>query len=136
MRHLSCSAADGLVVVPVRALDRYLVREIARIVPDAPDEARPPARLRADRAQHQLAAAATSRAEAETESGRLATELVQLRVRMIVLDDRLRSSIRGGLMTYRIAILLFMLWLLGLVYAYTMGGLIHVLPVIARRGIE
>jgi len=34
-------------------------------------------------------------------------------------------------MTYRIAILLFMLWLLGLVYAYTMGGLIHVLPVIA-----
>jgi chromosome segregation protein len=37
------------------------------------------ARLRADRAQHQLAAAATSRAEAESESGRLAAELVQLR---------------------------------------------------------
>ena len=38
------------------------------------------ARLRADRAQHQLAAAATSRAEAEPgDSARLAEELVQLR---------------------------------------------------------
>ena len=37
------------------------------------------ARLRAERGQHQLAAAATSRAEAESESTRLAEELVQLR---------------------------------------------------------
>src|SRR5260370_5692471 len=37
------------------------------------------ARLRAERAQHQLAAAATSRAEAEAESARLAEELAQLR---------------------------------------------------------
>jgi len=62
---------------------------------------------------------------------RASAELVQLRVRMIALDDRLAFINKGSLMTYRIAILLFMLWLLGLVYAYTMGGLIHVLPVIA-----
>src|SRR5260370_13467123 len=37
------------------------------------------ARLRAERAQDQLAAAATSRAEAEAESARLAEELAQLR---------------------------------------------------------
>jgi chromosome segregation protein len=48
--------------------------ELSRIRQDVEN-----ARLRADRAQHQLAAAATSRAEAESESGRLATELVQLR---------------------------------------------------------
>jgi chromosome segregation protein len=48
--------------------------ELSRIRQDVEN-----ARLRADRAQHQLAAAATSRAEAESESGRLAGELVQLR---------------------------------------------------------
>jgi chromosome segregation protein len=48
--------------------------ELGRIRLDAEN-----ARLRAERAQHQLAAAATSRAEAESESARLATELVQLR---------------------------------------------------------
>ncbi|HTT09420.1 MAG TPA: lmo0937 family membrane protein [Burkholderiaceae bacterium] len=32
---------------------------------------------------------------------------------------------------YRIAISLFMLWLLGVVYSYTLDGFIHVLPVIA-----
>src|SRR5260370_39534421 len=48
--------------------------ELSRIRQDVEN-----ARLRADREQHQLAAAATSRAEAESESGRLATELVQLR---------------------------------------------------------
>jgi chromosome segregation protein len=37
------------------------------------------ARLRAERAKHQLAVAMTTRAEAEAESGRLAEELVQLR---------------------------------------------------------
>jgi hypothetical protein len=34
-------------------------------------------------------------------------------------------------MPYRIAILLFMLWLLGLVYSYTMNGFIHALPAVA-----
>jgi chromosome segregation protein len=48
--------------------------ELARIRQDVDK-----ARLRAERAQHQLAAAATSRAEAESESTRLAEELVQLR---------------------------------------------------------
>jgi len=48
--------------------------ELARIRQDVGH-----ARLRAERAQHQLAAAATSRAEAESESARLAEELVQLR---------------------------------------------------------
>jgi hypothetical protein len=32
---------------------------------------------------------------------------------------------------YRIAISLFLLWLLGVVYSYTMNGYIHALPVIA-----
>ncbi|HUL63080.1 MAG TPA: lmo0937 family membrane protein [Burkholderiaceae bacterium] len=32
---------------------------------------------------------------------------------------------------YRIAVSLFMLWLLGVVYSYTMDGYIHALPVIA-----
>jgi chromosome segregation protein len=48
--------------------------ELARIRQDVGH-----ARMRAERAQHQLAAAATSRAEAESESARLAEELVQLR---------------------------------------------------------
>jgi uncharacterized protein DUF5670 len=34
-------------------------------------------------------------------------------------------------MLYTIAIILLMLWLLGLVTAYTMGGFIHILLVIA-----
>jgi hypothetical protein len=32
---------------------------------------------------------------------------------------------------YKIAISLFMLWLLGVVYSYTLDGFIHALPVIA-----
>ncbi len=48
--------------------------ELARIRQDVDH-----ARLRADRARHQLAAAATSRAEAESEGARLAEELAQLR---------------------------------------------------------
>lgn len=48
--------------------------ELARIRQDVSN-----ARLRADRAKHQLAAAATTRAETETEGTRLADELVQLR---------------------------------------------------------
>ncbi|MEO8304895.1 MAG: lmo0937 family membrane protein [Betaproteobacteria bacterium] len=34
-------------------------------------------------------------------------------------------------MLYTVAVVLFILWLLGLVTSYTMGGLIHVLLVIA-----
>ena len=37
-------------------------------------------------------------------------------------------------MIYTIAIVLLILWLLGLVSSYTMGGLIHILLVIAERG--
>jgi Family of unknown function (DUF5670) len=45
--------------------------------------------------------------------------------------DRLAFIDKENLMTYRIAILLFMLWLAGMVYSYTLGGFIHALPVIA-----
>jgi hypothetical protein len=38
---------------------------------------------------------------------------------------------RGSAMLYSIAIVLLVLWLLGLVTAYTLGGFIHVLLVIA-----
>lgn len=34
-------------------------------------------------------------------------------------------------MMYRIALSLFLLWLLGVVYAVTLDGFVHVLPVIA-----
>jgi hypothetical protein len=38
---------------------------------------------------------------------------------------------RGGDMLWTIAVVLVVLWLLGLVSSYTMGGFIHVLLVIA-----
>jgi hypothetical protein len=38
---------------------------------------------------------------------------------------------RTGNMLYTIAVILIVLWLLGLVSSYTMGGFIHVLLVIA-----
>lgn len=34
-------------------------------------------------------------------------------------------------MIYRLSLLLFVLWLFGLVYAFELGGLIHALPVVA-----
>lgn len=34
-------------------------------------------------------------------------------------------------MLWTIAVILFVLWLLGLITSYTLGGFIHVLPVIA-----
>jgi hypothetical protein len=40
-------------------------------------------------------------------------------------------EIRKGTMLYTIAVILVVLWLLGLVTSYTMGGFIHVLLVIA-----
>lgn len=38
---------------------------------------------------------------------------------------------KGKIMLYTIAVVLIILWLLGLVTSYTMGGFIHVLLVIA-----
>jgi len=38
---------------------------------------------------------------------------------------------KGKRMLYTIAVILLILWLLGLVTSYTMGGIIHVLLVIA-----
>jgi hypothetical protein len=43
-----------------------------------------------------------------------------------------RSTLKGrAAMLYAIAVILLVLWLLGLVSSYTIGGLIHVLLVIA-----
>jgi predicted ferric reductase len=38
---------------------------------------------------------------------------------------------RGNIMLYTIAVIMIVLWLLGLVTSYTMGGFIHILLVIA-----
>jgi hypothetical protein len=38
---------------------------------------------------------------------------------------------RGDIMLYTIAVVMLILWLLGLVTSYTMGGFIHILLVIA-----
>ena len=43
----------------------------------------------------------------------------------------LRKKKRGAGMLYTIAVILIVLWLLGLVSSYTMGGFIHILLVIA-----
>jgi hypothetical protein len=51
-----------------------------------------------------------------------------------LIGDRLgrrRVEIRKGIMLYTIAVILVVLWVLGLVTSYTMGGFIHVLLVIA-----
>jgi len=51
-----------------------------------------------------------------------------------LIGDRLGRrgvEIRKGTMLYTIAVILVVLWLLGLVTSYTMGGFIHVLLVIA-----
>jgi hypothetical protein len=37
----------------------------------------------------------------------------------------------GGIMLWTICVILIVLWLLGMVTSYTMGGLIHILLVIA-----
>jgi predicted ferric reductase len=42
-----------------------------------------------------------------------------------------RNGLQGGAMLWTIFIILLVLWLLGLVTSYTMGGFIHVLLVIA-----
>jgi hypothetical protein len=41
------------------------------------------------------------------------------------------NSLGESLMLYTVALVMVILWLLGLVTAYTMGGLIHILLVIA-----
>lgn len=38
---------------------------------------------------------------------------------------------RGNIMLYTIAVVLIILWLLGLVTSYTVGGFIHILLVVA-----
>jgi uncharacterized membrane protein len=45
--------------------------------------------------------------------------------------QRFQSKLKGKHMLYTIAIVLLVLWLLGLVSSYTMGGFIHILLVIA-----
>ena len=41
------------------------------------------------------------------------------------------EPIKGDVMLWTICVILIVLWLLGMVTAYTMGGLIHILLVIA-----
>jgi hypothetical protein len=48
-------------------------------------------------------------------------------VRLLLLHDNEKEAI----MLYTIAVVLIILWLLGLVSSYTMGGFIHLLLVIA-----
>ena len=45
--------------------------------------------------------------------------------------QRFPNTLKGKYMLYTIAVVLLILWLLGLVTSYTMGGVIHVLLVIA-----
>lgn len=45
--------------------------------------------------------------------------------------DRQTEIVKGDSMLYTIAVVLLILWLLGLVTSYTLGGLIHVFLVIA-----
>ena len=45
--------------------------------------------------------------------------------------DVLLSNMKGYFMLYTIAVVLVILWLLGVVSSYTMGGFIHILLVIA-----
>jgi t-SNARE complex subunit (syntaxin) len=43
----------------------------------------------------------------------------------------LRSDRKDNIMLYTIAVVMIVLWLLGLISSYTMGGFIHILLVIA-----
>jgi hypothetical protein len=45
--------------------------------------------------------------------------------------QRAITILKGRLMLYTIAVILIILWLLGLVTSYTLGGFIHILLVIA-----
>ena len=68
-----------------------------------------------------------SSSDVETLSGRPGVLAPQL---LPVGQARLRSAPRRKAM-YTIAVILVVLWLLGLVTSYTMGGLIHILLVLA-----
>jgi uncharacterized membrane protein len=46
-------------------------------------------------------------------------------------DDRVNNNVRTIIMLYTLAAILVILWILGLVTSYTLGGFIHVLLVIA-----
>jgi len=50
---------------------------------------------------------------------------------MVMSSGNLVRSVRRLVMLYTIAIILIVLWLLGIVSAYTVGGFIHILLVIA-----
>ena len=45
--------------------------------------------------------------------------------------NAVQESMRGAFMLYTIAVILLVLWALGLVSSYTMGGFVHLLLVIA-----
>jgi membrane protein YdbS with pleckstrin-like domain len=48
-----------------------------------------------------------------------------------VRQQSIQNKLEGNLMLYTIAVILIVLWLLGLVTSYSMGGFIHVLLVVA-----
>jgi hypothetical protein len=48
------------------------------------------------------------------------------------MDEALHAIRKESNMYWTISMILLMLWLLGLLAGYTMGGVIHVLPVIAN----
>ena len=51
--------------------------------------------------------------------------------RLIKLSNRLKPDDERNLMLYTIAIILLIMWVLGLATSYTLGGLLHVLLVVA-----
>ena len=48
------------------------------------------------------------------------------------MDEAIHAARKESNMYWTISMILLMLWLLGLLTGYTMGGVIHVLPVIAN----
>jgi hypothetical protein len=57
---------------------------------------------------------------------------ISYRLQMIMVIDSVELYTLGGMkMLETIAVILVILWLLGLVSSYTMGGLIHILLVVA-----
>ena len=47
------------------------------------------------------------------------------------MDEAIHAVRKESNMYWTVSVVLLMLWLLGLVTGYTMGGVIHILPVIA-----
>lgn len=50
---------------------------------------------------------------------------------ILPINSNLRNDVKGISMLYTIAVVLLVLWVFGLVTAYTMGGFIHILLVVA-----